>query len=189
METIPHPGARADTRGPDPLLAPYLASAGEEQAREALARLVEEHAGPVIRGVIMSRLSGFRGAGAGPDTEDVYNGAVAQLLTRLGGLRTGAEPVSDLSAYAAVIAHNAFHEHLRQKFPRRWQLKNRLRYLLRNRPGLALWPSEDGDWLCGREGTRAEQGASGEAKGITDSPENKQSFDHAPRRQKNFRGR
>jgi DNA-directed RNA polymerase specialized sigma24 family protein len=148
VETIPHPDARADTRESDPLLASYLASTGKEQAREALARVVEEHAGPVIRGVIRSRLAGFHDAGAGPDTEDVYNGAVAQLLTRLGGLRAGAEPVSDLSAYAAVVAHNAFHAHLRQKFPRRWQLKNRLRYLLRNRPGLALWQSEDGDWLC-----------------------------------------
>ena len=158
METTPYPNARADTRGSDPLLAPYLASAGEERAREALAHVVEEHAGPIIRGVIRSRLSGFRDAGGGPDAEDIYNGAVAQLLTRLSGLRDGAAPVSDLAAYAAVVAHNAFHAHLRQKFPRRWQLKNRLRYLLRNRPGLALWQSEDGQWLCGREGARSERG-------------------------------
>lgn len=159
METFQQPDARADTRGSDPLLTPYLASAGEEQARAALARIIDEHAGPVIRGVIRSRRSGFSDAGAGPDAGDVYNEAVALLLTRLDGLRGGAEPVSDLTAYAAVVAHNACHAHLRQKFPRRWQLKNRLRYLLRNHAGLALWQAEGGDWLCGLDDARPYEGS------------------------------
>jgi hypothetical protein len=92
VETIPHTYARADTRGSDPLLAPNLAGEGDKQAREALERVVDDHAGPVILGIIRSRLSGFRNVGAGPDVEDVYNDAAAQLIARLDGLRAGANP-------------------------------------------------------------------------------------------------
>jgi RNA polymerase sigma factor (sigma-70 family) len=163
VETITHTDASDRTQSSDPLLAPYLESVGEEQARAALERVVGEHAGPVIRGVIRARLAGFRdAAGAGPDAEDIYNDAITQLITRLNELRAAGTPtaahVGDLSSYAAVVAHNAFHAHLRHKFPRRWRLKNRLRYLLRNRPDLALWQAAGGEWLCGRAEAQRESG-------------------------------
>jgi hypothetical protein len=38
---------------------------------------------------------------------------------------------------------------LRQKYPQRWSLRDRLRYLLNHQAGLALWETADGEWLCG----------------------------------------
>src|SRR5262249_48153017 len=46
-------------------------------------------------------------------------------------------------------AQHIFYEWLRQKYPRRWQLKNRLRYLLTHQSGLALWEGKNSEWLAG----------------------------------------
>src|SRR6185436_14086101 len=59
------------------------------------------------------------------------------------------QPVSDLTNYVAVAAHNAFNTYLRRKHPERWRLKDKLRYVLSNQKGLSLWENESDTWLCG----------------------------------------
>jgi hypothetical protein len=143
---------------PDPLLLPFLQATDEAVSQRAVERLVHEHAEPVIQGVIRrkmgvalrSRLSG-RQSQDEQWAEDVRGEVIVQLLTRLRDLksRPNGEVISSWRGYVAVTAYRACDKHLRQKYPQRWSLKNRLRYLLTHQPGLALWASGEGDWCCG----------------------------------------
>lgn len=55
----------------------------------------------------------------------------------------------DVQAYAASVTHNAWADHLRQKYPRRASLKNRVRYFLGHQPRYAVWDAPQGDTLGG----------------------------------------
>ncbi len=143
---------------PDPLLLPFLQATDEAVSQRVVERLVHEHAEPVIQGVIRrkmgvslrSRLSG-RQSEDEQWAEDVRGEVIVQLLTRLRDLksRPNGEIISSWRGYVAVTAYRACDKHLRQKYPQRWSLKNRLRYLLTHQSGFALWESGGGDWCCG----------------------------------------
>ena len=143
---------------PDPLLLPFLQATDEAVSQRVVERLVHEHAEPVIQGVIRrkmgvslrSRLSG-RQSQDEQWAEDVRGEVIVQLLTRLRDLksRPNGEVISSWRGYVAVTAYRACDKHLRQKYPQRWSLKNRLRYLLTHQSGFALWESGEGDWCCG----------------------------------------
>jgi len=47
------------------------------------------------------------------------------------------------------MAYNACDEYLRQKYPERHRLKNRLRYMVTHIDGLGLWETDDRRWVCG----------------------------------------
>jgi len=47
------------------------------------------------------------------------------------------------------MAYHACDEYLRRKYPRRHQLKNRLRYVLTHQDGFALWEGEGKESFCG----------------------------------------
>ena len=57
--------------------------------------------------------------------------------------------VSNFSAYVAATTLNCCKEYFRSKRPRRWHLRNRLRYLLTHNPELAIWKSKTDDWVAG----------------------------------------
>ena len=143
----------------DALLSPFLHATSEAES-EILTRLLTEQAGPVIKGIIRSKL---HASGAmddrlrWQDAEDVYGEVLAQLLGRLRACKTsaGSETIGDFRSYVAVTTYNACYHHLRHKYPQRWRLKNRVRYLLTHQRELALWESGDGDWLCGFAAWRA----------------------------------
>ena len=137
---------------------PIVSAAEGPEAERLLARLISEEAEPIIRGVVRGKLREARAGGErhqGQDVEDVCGEAVVRLLARLRELKRdpAAEPVGDFRGYVAVIAYNACHGYLRRKYPQRWRLKNRLRYLLTHHEGLALW-EEGGKWFCGHAGWR-----------------------------------
>jgi len=48
-----------------------------------------------------------------------------------------------------VIASRACSDHIRRKYPVFHRLRNRLRYVLRTVPNLAIWQGRGGTWLCG----------------------------------------
>jgi hypothetical protein len=77
-----------------------------------------------------------------------------QLLGRLRDLKTKPDDntIGNFRSYVAVITYHCCYEYLRQKYPERWRLKNRLRYLLTHQQGLNLWETEDKGWLCGFAG-------------------------------------
>lgn len=153
------------TGSSDRFLLPFLSAESEEASERCLARLINEQAAPVIQAVIRGKL---HTPGGDPpsrqEAEDLYAEAVLQLLARLRVLSASphSQPIADFRGYVAVVAYNACHHYLRRKYPARWRLKNRLRYLLTHRRGFALWEDEGGGWLCGLDawrGRRAEAAA------------------------------
>ncbi len=80
------------------------------------------------------------------DALDLYHDVVARVWERL---RDPAADVGDVRAYAATIAHNTWSDYLRERYPRRASLRNRLRYFLSKQPRYAVWETADGDWVGG----------------------------------------
>jgi RNA polymerase sigma factor (sigma-70 family) len=146
----------------DPLLEPLLLATGDERADALLSQLIDEHAGPVIKGVIRYKLHlNSQRASQREEADDLYQEALLQLLTRLRQFRgqPGGHPIADLRGMAAVIAHRTCSGWMRRQFPERHALKNRLHYLLTRQRGLALWQGEGGKLLAGFEAWRERKGA------------------------------
>jgi hypothetical protein len=138
----------------DALLSPYLQAASEAESEWQLTRLLAEEAGPIIAGIIRSKLHASDAVDdrlRWQDSEDVYGEVVAQLLARLRDLKSnrGNATIESFRSYVAVVTYNACNHHLRRKYPQRWRLKNRIRYLLTHNREFALWENSAGDWLCG----------------------------------------
>lgn len=141
-------------RHTDALLTPYLCASLESEAETCLTQLLSVHAAPIMAGIIRRQ---FQVHGAGKhnarsqETEDLHSEIVVQLLARLrdSKLQPGGDEIGDFRSYVAVVTYHACHQHLRQKYPQRWRLKNRLRYLLTHREDFALWESAEREWFCG----------------------------------------
>jgi DNA-directed RNA polymerase specialized sigma24 family protein len=139
----------------DELLLPYLSATDEPESERLLARLFEEHAGPLVRGIVRRKLrvsfEGADGRAQNQDALEIEGEVYALLLSSLRALKSGGDtkPVADLRAYLAVVAYHACYKYLRQKYPRRHSLKNKLRYLLTHHAAFALWEDAAGEWLCG----------------------------------------
>lgn len=58
----------------------------------------------------------------------------------------------DLGSYAARVTYNAWSDHLREKYPKRASLKNRLRYFTSHQARYASWNASDGELLIGLHG-------------------------------------
>ncbi len=78
---------------------------------------------------------------------ELCHDVVARLWER--EVDAGADAPADATAFAATVAHNAWSDHLRRKYPRRTSLKNRLRYFLSHQPKYRVWDSADGDVVAG----------------------------------------
>lgn len=137
----------AGRRALDPQLVPFLEAATDGEAERHLVALLSGSAEPLARRIARSRLrsSGLDAA------DDVCAEVLVQILSRLRALRQstpGAE-IADFKSYVAVAAYNACHDHLRARYPQRWRLKSRVRYLLTHQPGLATWEGEAGEPVAG----------------------------------------
>ncbi|HKQ51793.1 MAG TPA: hypothetical protein VJT74_05455 [Pyrinomonadaceae bacterium] len=127
----------------------------EAEALDILTDVIRVHAEPVIKAIIRHKLRVFLdGSGVGhaaQEAEDVESDVVLNLLTKLRELKADprARAIGNFRSYVAVTTHHACHEVLRRKYPQRWRLKNRLRYLLTHHEAFALWGDENEDWLCG----------------------------------------
>ena len=131
----------------DHRLLTFVEATDEEQADRYLATLIDEHAAPIIKEILGSSLRFHidnNGAASTQDANDLFNDIVANLLARLRQFRNDSSRVviADLRGYIAAIAYNACNLYLRQKYPRRSRLKNRLRYLLSHDAAFALWTNE-----------------------------------------------
>ena len=132
------------------LLAHFL-SAEESTAHVCLEQLLSQHAEPVIRKITRLKLRTHSSGGSElQDEEDIRSDVILQLLGSLRELRNRASAsIQNFTAYVAGITYNSCNKFLRFKYPARWRLKNRLRYLLNSRPGFALWEDAHKDWVCG----------------------------------------
>ncbi len=139
----------------DALLLPYIHATNEAESERLLIAIVSEHIEPVIRQVIQSKLRvrfDRRGRAApNPEAEDLYSETLVQLLSQLKQLKAGPEDkaIANLRGYAAAISYHTCYDYLRLKYPKRHNLKNKLRYLLTHQPGLALWENESGGLVGG----------------------------------------
>ena len=138
----------------DHRLLTFIDATDEEQADLCLASLIDEHAVPIIKEILASSLRfhvDTHGAASTQDANDLFNDIVANLLARLRQIRTDRTrgAIADLRSYIAATAYNACNLYLRQKYPRRSRLKNRLRYLLSHDAAFALWTSETSGLIGG----------------------------------------
>ncbi len=78
---------------------------------------------------------------------ELHHDVIARLWER--EVDAAADAPADAAAFAATVAHNAWSDHLRQKYPRRTSLKNRLRYFLSHQPKYRVWDSAGGDSVAG----------------------------------------
>lgn len=146
--------ASARTQTIDALLSSFLRAVDRAEADAHLELLICEHARPLVREIIRGVLHGslYGPSNGGADAEDIASGVVLKLLGRLEDLKASPHDEKGIASfrdYVAVAAYNACHEYLRQKYPERSRLKNRLRYILTRREGLALWECRNKTWLCG----------------------------------------
>lgn len=139
----------------DDLLFPFLNAHSEAESEAILEELIVRHARPLIRDIIGFKLkASFSRRGDNLDrqeVEDVAHEVILRLIRRLREYKTSPQTkaISNLRSYIAVMAYNASDEHLRGKYPRRYSLKNKVRYILTHRDGLALWEGENRTTLCG----------------------------------------
>jgi hypothetical protein len=138
----------------DHLLLEFVEATDEEQADIRLGTLIDEHAVPIVREILGSRLRfhlNSNPAASTQDANDLFNDVIANLLSRLRAIRSDRAQgtVTDFRGYIAATAHNACNLYLRQKYPRRARLKNRLRYLLSHDATFALWTNETSGLICG----------------------------------------
>ena len=104
---------------------------------------------PAIRQVVGRRLGGQ------PDAaEDAAQQVRLHLSERFSRMLAGAAPAIDsVPDYAARAAYNVVHDQFRAADTARHRLKNRVRYVLSQHDGFAVW-SGPADLLCGRAAWR-----------------------------------
>lgn len=136
----------------DPLLEPLLSETGGAASDDVLLQLINNHAEPVIKGVIRYKLRlSSASATQQAEADDIRQEALVQLLAQLRRFHRVPDqhPISDLRGMAAVIAHRTCYGWMRRQFPERHALKNRLHYLLTRQRGLALWQDRAGKLVAG----------------------------------------
>lgn len=139
----------------DDLLLPFLDAPNEAESIALLEQLICNHAAPLIHNIIHFKLKASdwhrSGNQDGQEVDDLSNEVIVRLLRALRECKATPQEktIASLRSYVAVMAYNASDEYLRQKYPRRFSLKNKLRYILTHHTGLALWESDSGEMLGG----------------------------------------
>lgn len=134
----------------DELLRSFLQATDEAESQGLMARLINEQADPLIKEIIAYKLRpSFDGANDAQESEDVYNNVLMSLLKRLRLAKQQPENqvINNFRGYVATITYNACANLLREKYPQRHILKNRLRYFLTHEAGFALWERQPREWL------------------------------------------
>lgn len=153
----------------DTVLLPFLNAADGAQAEASLSQLISEQTESTIKEIVRNKLRVSLSAtdGSHPNQEalELVTEVQTALLAGLRELKLNAEtkPIINFQGYAAAVTFNACNHWLRRKYPRRSQLKNKLRYLLTHDSKFALWESDERDWLCGLASWRGTERVSGVA--------------------------
>jgi hypothetical protein len=145
------------------LLHQFLRADDSATAEACLERLVTKHAEPTVRRVVSRKLHSYFNSAyvrEKQDEEDIRSTALLKLISHLYQLRSS-EPnlhIKDFAGYVAVSAANSCNESLRSRYPMRWRLKNRIRYLLKHRHRFHLERNQYDDWLCRLAGQASPDG-------------------------------
>jgi RNA polymerase sigma factor (sigma-70 family) len=142
----------------DPLLFPFLDANQATEEAAALARLNAEQIEPVIRRVLGYKLRFYRPKGEQslrrPDFEEIYNDIQLRLLERLRAFKEDPtrNRIVNLRGYVATVTRNTCDEYVRQRYPLRRSLKDRVRHHLLSNASFALWEDTEHNWLAGLSG-------------------------------------
>jgi len=138
----------------DDVLESFLASPDEERSEEQLGELLARHAAPLVRRIVSRRLGPSSG-----DVDDVCSQVMLQLMLRLRRERIddNLAAIDAFASYVAAAAHHSCDHFVRAKYPLRWRLRSRLRYVLEHDPRFALWRAADDSFICGRAEWRSRQ--------------------------------
>lgn len=110
---------------------------------DLIATVVADVVGPTVQRTL-SRSHATVGA-----IDDVVADVRLRLVERVRAWRDGtADPVENLAGYAATVAAHACYGLLRQQFPNRTRLRNRLRYLVTHHATMTLVEDAPGLWRC-----------------------------------------
>lgn len=175
-------------REPDALLQAFLHEKDAAESNDLLEKLVCEYAQPLIEQVIRAKLRIDRRRAYGSreiqDSEDISNEVTVQLIKRLSEFKSNpdGEAFSDFRSYVATAAYNACHRYLRQKYPERYRLKTRLRYILTHQKGFALWECDNKEWLCGIPAWRNQKKPFRAIEQFHQPPGSSQAIDDSPQR-------
>jgi len=147
---------RAAPRELDAWLAEFLAERDEEKSRRLLDRLFIDHIDPLVNKIVRSALPALWGPEWSVAFQDIKSEVTVRLVDRLHRVKTHPQVVGveDLLNYTAVTSYNTCYSHFRLKKPRRWKLRNRIRYVLTRADSLDIWESDGRRWLSGRVGWR-----------------------------------
>jgi hypothetical protein len=138
----------------DALLRRFLNEKDPTIAQVCLERLLSEHVEPVVRDITRYKVCSAYSLGYGyeaQDEEDIRSEVVLHLISRLRDLRRSGThaPIENFRGYVAATTYNAYSQFVRMKYPARWRLKNRLRYLLNHRTDFAIWKGRHQEYFCG----------------------------------------
>lgn len=138
----------------DALLHAYLSAPRDSVQEDVALRDLLDLAMPVVQSVLRSKLRQSSLGEPVPQFEqqELYGEALLKVVRRLQLVKEepSSEPIANFSGYVAVIAYNTFHAYIRQKYPDRQRLRNRVRYVLRTSRKFAAWPASSGETVCGR---------------------------------------
>lgn len=136
---------------PDAALLPFLQAHDEAEAEQLLARIITEHATPVIQQIVRYKLRSQAAAQSSLEADDLQSEAIVKLLQELRACKASPaeKAIHDLRGYTAVLTYRTCHDFLRQRQPLRHSLKNRVRYLLNAHPDLDAWEDANGEIACG----------------------------------------
>ena len=159
--------------GSDSMLAPFLTAKSESISDELLRAIIDEHADPIIKKIVRSKLRvslNGRGTQQNQDALEIAGDMRASIISTLRALRQNPNhtAITNFSDFVAIKTSSACADYFREKHPQRWRLKNLLRRRLRQNPRFALWQGEDKRWYAGFSGSQ-ETGSKAEPPDASES--------------------
>jgi DNA-directed RNA polymerase specialized sigma24 family protein len=138
----------------DTLLRRFLSEEDSTLAQVCLEKLFSEHVEPLVRDITRYKSRANCGSvlrNEAQDEEDIRSEVVLHLISRLRDLRISRAqaPIHNFRGYVAATTYNVYYKYVRMKYPARWRLKNRMRYLLNHKKDFAIWQDEHQEYLCG----------------------------------------
>ena len=157
----------------DSMLAPFLTAKSESISDELLRAIIDEHADPIIKKILRSKLRvSLNGGGTqqNQDALEIAGDLRASIISTLRALRQNPNQtaIASFPDFVAIKTYSACADYFRERNPRRWRLKGLLRRRLRQNPRFALWQAEDKRWYAGFSG-RPETGTQAEQSDAYDS--------------------
>jgi len=124
---------------------------GEASLAELIRKQKESTITEIVRSKLRISLSQTDSSHNNQEGLELITEVQTTLLSTLRDLKRNStsRTIGDFGGYVATVTFNACHQLLRRKYPKRFQLKNKLRYLLSHNLEFGYWQTEN-ESLCGR---------------------------------------